>query len=360
MQRAVIVSSWLLMTWLEDRTSASALKIDIMMRTWERDTPHILMFLRSFEIFFPMHLLGGMYVILDKTKRDRMTGSVMPSYVHVIYEDPAEVSLRTINPHDNNRPNEGRVASQISNLFTDAYGSGDIIGIVDADSIFRAPAMEYMMIRDGKPKLFCSQHRDRLGMESARLIDPALSSLEPFTCMVNFPFLMWRSSFPRMRHWMQSNLNTANLKAKLIELNEQNQHFDFFGNFAIMGSYLYAYERERYHVVVGGNGPLSTCPELRPSMHVHYSMPNFRDYRDKLHWEYFRISARAIYRSLRLCSNKTSAQKKSETIHTFLSLESGDEKMFGKPGQLVKPGCDEYLEEEIRGYWQQIQIYCAQ
>ena len=30
-------------------------KIDIMMRTWERDTPLILMFLRSFEIFFPMN-----------------------------------------------------------------------------------------------------------------------------------------------------------------------------------------------------------------------------------------------------------------------------------------------------------------
>jgi len=340
-------------------SAVSALpKIDMMMRTWERATPLILMFLRSFEIFFPMELLGNMFLILDKSKQNRITASVMPAYVSVVYEEPFDINVNFIHPHDSGRLDNGRLISQVSNFFSDKYGNSEVIGFVDSDVIFRAPAMSHVLFRDGKPKLFCSQHRDNLGMDSARHIDSALHQIYPFSCMENFPFLMWRSSFPRMRNWLKAKLHNSNVEEALLNLVHQKQYINFFGNFAILGSYLYMYERDKYHVVVGGNGPHSTCPEFRAGMHVHYSIPNFRAYPHKLSWDYFRTASEAIYSSLRLCSNKTSVEDKIRSIHRFLSLEEEQEYMFGRPGHLVKKGCYEYLDNETKTYMSHLSIWC--
>jgi hypothetical protein len=335
-------------------------KIDIMMRTWERDTPLILMFLRSFEIFFPMNRLGNLFLVLDQTKTNKITGSIMPEYVKVVYEVPLNINVNFPNPHDDDGRNDGgRLMSQISNFFSDDYGESEVIGIVDSDVIFRAPAMDTLMFKDGKPKLFCSHHRDNLGMDAVRHIASEFASLYPFSCMESFPFLMWRSSFPRMRKWLSQKLKTDDVKQGLIKLVHSNQHVNFFGNFAMMGAYLFHYERDKYHIVVGGNGLHSTCPELRGALHVHYSIPNFRQYAHKLSWEYFRVASKTIYHSLKLCSNKTSLSRKIKHVHTFLSLEANQEYMFGYPGRLSKAGCDEYLNSEIKYYLNSVSEWCT-
>lgn len=335
-------------------------KIDILVRTFERDTPLLLMFLRSFEIFFPMEHLGELFIVLDKTKRDRAVGSVMPAYAQVVYEDHVGIRTNYVNPHEN-RDDGGRTTSQISNFFSDRYGEAEIIGTVDSDMVFRAPAMYSMLMADGLPRLFCSHHRGkhRLGGDAARRIDPAFERIpEEFSCMENFPFLMWRSSYPKIRSWLSNKLQTRDVKKSLVDLVNSANYFNFFGNFELMGYYLFTYERDQYSLVVGGNGKYSTCPELRPSLHVHYSMQNWRQYPDKLSWDYFRAASRAVHNGLRLCSNTTSAEKKLQIVYSFLSLEGNNELMFGLPGSLAKQGCEEHLNLVIEDYFTSVKDWC--
>lgn len=337
-------------------------KIDIVLRAFERETPLLLMFLRSFEIFFPMEHLGELFVVLDKTKRDRAVGSVMPAYAQVVYEDHVGINTNYVNPHEN-RDDSGRSTSQISNFFSDQYGQAEIIGTVDSDVVFRAPAMYGMLVADGLPRLFCSHHRGqhRLGGDAARRIDPAFKKIpEDFSCMENFPFLMWRASYPRMRSWLGDKLQTRDVKKSLADLVNSANYYNFFGNFALMGYYLFTYEREQYSLVVGGNGKYSTCPELRPSLHVHYSMQNWRQFPDKLSWDYFRTASRAIHNGVKLCSNSTSADRKLQTVHSFLSLEGNNELMFGLPGSLAKPGCEEHLNLVIEDYLDAVKDWCEE
>jgi len=342
--------------------AASQPKIDIVLRAFERETPLLLMFLRSFEIFFPMEHLGELFIVLDKTKRDRAVGSVMPAFAQVVYEDHVGIRTNYINPHEN-RDDSGRTTAQISNFFSDQYGDAEIIGTVDSDVVFRAPAMYSMLVPDGRPRLFCSHHRGqhRLGGDAAKRIDPAFKKIpEDFSCMENFPFLMWRSSYPRMRSWLSDKLQTKDIKKSLADLVNSANYYNFFGNFELMGYYLFSYERDSYSLVVGGNGKYSTCPELRPSLHVHYSMENWRQFPDKLSWDYFRTASMAIYEGIKLCSNSTSTEKKLQTIYKFLSLEGKHEFMFGRPGSLAKPGCEEHLDLVIEDYLKAVKNWCKE
>lgn len=335
-------------------------KIDIMVRSFEREAPLLLMFLRSFEIFFPMEHLGELFIILDETKRDYALGSLLPAFVHVVYEDPVGVQTTHINPHEN-RNDGGRTASQISNFFSDKYGNADIIGIVDSDVVFRSPAMYDMLVSNGKPRLFCSHHRGahRLGADAAKKIDSSFQNMPfDFDCMENFPFLMWRSSFVRMQKWLGKQMKTSNVKKSLVDLVNAHSYYNFFGNFELMGYYLFTYEKDKYSVVVGGNGLYSTCPEFRPSLHVHYSLPNWRDFPDKLSWDYFRAANRAIHNGILLCSNTTTQKRKLKIIYTFLSLEGKNEYMFGVPGNLAKAGCDQHLETIVAAYMKALQEWC--
>ena len=59
--------------------SSLAVQIDIVMRTFERDFPLILMFLRSFELFFPMELLGNLYVVLDQNRQNEIVWRLLIS-----------------------------------------------------------------------------------------------------------------------------------------------------------------------------------------------------------------------------------------------------------------------------------------
>lgn len=336
-------------------------KMDIMVRSFERETPLLLMFVRSFEIFFPMEHLGQLFIILDKTKRDAWVGSIFPSFVHVVFEDAGEIKTNHVNPHET-RDDSGRLTSQLSNFFTDQYGEAEIIGIVDSDVVFRSPGMYDMLVADGgKPRLFCSHHRGvhRLGADAAIRIDSAFKSLpSDFDCMENFPFLMWRSSFSRMRKWLSTQMKTTNVKESLVHLINSNSYYNFFGNFELMGYYLFTYEKDKYSIVVGGNGVYSTCPEFRPSLHVHYSLPNWRDYPDKLSWDYFRAASRAIHNGMLLCSNTTSKKRKIRIVHSFLSLEGNTEYMFGTPGKLAKPGCNDHLEAVFLQYMENLKEWC--
>ena len=114
------------------------------------------------------------------------------------------------------------------------------------------------------------------------------------------------------------------------------------------------FERERYHFVIGGNGELSTCPEIRSGMHVFYAGPRWREHdRQKVHPEYFETARKAMARGAcyLLCNQtETCARLIAEDPHDeeLLSLESQHEMMFGTLDSLKKPECLKYIVRKIK------------
>jgi hypothetical protein len=188
--------------------------VDLVVRTYSPDFGLLLALFRSFELFFPMPLLGQFFVILDEG--DRM-GLLMPSYVKVVYEPVSVIRTPFGRLHGVGSSHNGQFNSQLSNFFVDKYGSSEFIGILDADVVFRTGEVESLLFRDGKPIVFCTHHRD-IGMNAVRRLGPEFEYLNPFSCMESFPFVIrrdllnfapsWPSGWPltsRARRWSPSS-----------------------------------------------------------------------------------------------------------------------------------------------------------
>ena len=329
-------------------------KLDLVLYTQHVDFGLLLPLLRSFEMFFPMHLLGEFFVILDRgNMADESLGLMLPEYITVVYENETETytSFMTIHGHVENA--NGHFSSQISNFFIDEYGSSEFIGILDSDVIFRTGNMESVMFKGSNPIIFCSQHRD-FTMDAVRSLGVEFQHLNPFSCMENFPFVVRRDSLPKVRAFISERTGVRDARSALVKLIQGSAKYHTFGNFAMLGSYLYVFERERYHFVIGGNGDLSTCPEIRSTMHVFYAGPRWREHdRQKVHPEYFETARKAMARGAcyLLCNQtETCARLIAEDPHDeeLLSLESQHEMMFGTLDSLKKPECLKYIVRKIK------------
>ena len=332
-------------------TSTGSL-LDLVVRSYSPDFGLLLALFRSFELFFPMPLLGQFFVILDEGD-DAAVGLLMPSYVKVVYEPVSVIRTPFGRVHGVGSSHNGQFNSQLSNFFVDKYGSSEFIGILDADVVFRTGEVESLLFRDGKPIMFCTQHRD-LGMNAVRRLGPEFEYLNPFSCMESFPFVIRRDLLPKLRTFVAQRMAVDEPRAALVALIEQSAHVMDFGNFALMGAYAHVFEHERYHFVIGGAGPLSTCPELRPCIHVHFSGPHWRQHENqKIHPEYFDTARVAMARgACHLACNRTEACTALIAQDPFdeelLSLEGAHELMFGGLYSLKLPDCFNHTVRRIK------------
>ena len=306
--------------------------------------------LRSFEMFFPMEIVGEVFVVFDDlNEKDRAVGATMPPYVKVIYEAPIKIYSKATHAIRGTDAS-GWIMSQVSNLQVDQYGVSDLIAILDADIVFHTHCIEKLMFRDNKPVMFCSQHRD-LAFDGARQLDPRMKSLKPWSCMENFPFVVWRSLFPSLRSWLEERTGKA-FPDNLVSITNTTAR-SAFGNFAWIGGYAHTYRHDDYFWAIGGNGKLSTCPEIRAAIHVYYSIPKYRTY-SKMGLEYFHTAAQAmqhgVCRQESACGNLTDAcrnvlSKRSINFY-YLSLEGDNEMMFGKYEKL-RPQCKAHYDNRV-------------
>lgn len=331
----------------------SSQTIDLFVTTYHGDLGLLLPLFRSFEIFFPKALLGAFYVIIEKgVIEDEAIGLLMPPYVTVIHEELIDIPSDLRTPH-RNAPASHLFKSEASNFFVDKYGTSEFIGILDSDVIFRTGNIERLLFKNGKPIIFCTQHRD-MAMEGVRQLGPEFDVLDPFSCMENFPFVLRRDTLPKLRAFLMQRLNADDEATAFSTLFGTSTHSLYVGNFALMGSYAYVFERSRYHFVIGGGGPLSTCPEIRACMHVFYGSPNWRSHQDaKVHPEYFDTARRAMSRGV--CRMQCNSTRACEQIlaedpydEELLSLESTHEMMFGRLDSLYKPECLKYIIQKLK------------
>jgi hypothetical protein len=338
-------------------------QVDLVVRTHHPDLALLLPLFRSFELFFPIELLGQFFVVLDEgSLDDAAMGLLMPSYVTVVYEPVAEIKTSLHRVHGVG-PAAGYFNSAVSNFFVDKYGTSEFLGILDSDVVFRTGNVESLLFRGENPILFCSQHRD-FAMDSVRRLSPAaFGHLHPFSCMESLPFVIRRDLLPSLRAFIGKQMGMdADPHAALVKLIEESNHIFSFGNFALMGSFAYVFERERYHFVIGGNGPLSTCPEIRPSIHVHYAGQNWRQHENqKLHPEYFDTVRKYMARGVchMACSNQSEAcaalVAQDPLDEELLSAEGLNEMMFGRLENLHKPHCLKHTVKRLKRHRKSLQ-----
>lgn len=334
-------------------------QLDLVVRTHAPDFALLLPLFRSFELFFPMPLLGQFFVVLDEgSVDDSGMEMLMPSYVTVVYEPIANITTQFTKLHGSGSA-VGYFNSQVSNFFADQYGSSEFIGILDTDVVFRTGNIAQLLFRNGNPIIFCTQHRD-IGMGAVRRLGPEFHHLNPFSCMENFPFIIRRDLLPNLRAFIAQRMHLTDPHAALVALIEESKHILHFGNFALMGSFAYVFERERYHFVIGGNGPLSTCPEIRSCVHVHYAGRNWRQHENqKIHPEYYETARAVMARgACRMTCNRTEACKQILAQDPYdeelLSIESTNEMMFGTIHNLKLPHCYDYTVRQIKRHRKQL------
>ena len=335
-------------------------QMDLVVRTHSPDFALLLPLFRSFELFFPMELLGQFFVVLDEGRLDDAAmGMLMPSYVTVVYEPVVDIHTPLHRIHGIG-PARGYFGQQVSKCFFDRYGTSEYIGILDADAVFRTGNMESLLFRGDNPIMFCTQHRD-LGMDAVRHLYAGFNVLNPFSCAETFPFVLRRDSFPKIRAFVVQQTGKENQYDALISLFEDSRHIVTVGEFPLMGSYAYIFERERYHFVIGGDGPLSTCPEIRPCMHVHYGSPHWRQHENqKLHPEYFDTARLAMARGVcHMTCNQSEAcaaiVAQDPYDEELLSLESTHEMMFGRLDNLKLPHCLDHTVRRLKRHRRALQ-----
>jgi hypothetical protein len=354
--------------------------IDYLVRTTAKDLPFLLPLLRSIEIFLmdkiTGKLIGGgeFFVIFDdESVQDHYAASMLPSWVTVVFE-PMPVNLHfpeSITGAGNHVSEKvvGWMRSQYSNFYSDRWGKSPFIGIFDADSMVKAFCGHEVQFfdKEHKPRIFCTQHRD-LGMIVPRSIDIEFASLNPWSCMESFPFIFRREDFNKVREWLvektgiKDESNSFN-KAYENLLSRMGTDPLSMGQFALLGAWAYTYNKNNYSWSIGGNGPLSTCAELRVGVHLAY----FGDWEGlpKLRYSYYFYGMELAFEGIcrATCSSDIRSAECSQYLarssrhEALLSLEGANEMMFGSVRG--KPGCEDHENTIFHNYESCLQKRCS-
>ncbi len=300
--------------------------------------------------------------------------ALLPSFVTVLYEPPTQAQIPSVagaGLHTGENV-AGWTRSQLSNIMSDQYGTAPFIGILDSDSVVKAHGARHFSLFNettGNPRIFCTQHRD-MGMRLFRDIEPLYNPLAPFSCMESFPFMFRRADLPLVQAWLQRATNTTDFISSWSALLARPGYDALaIGNFAMLGAWAFTFARERYDFVIGGNGPLSTCPQLRVGHHVGYALGDWSNH-PKLRKPYFQEAARVVAegRCRAECSSSSSLAcadfLEGQPAHheELLSLEGANENMFGGGfgRAIAKPGCEEPLGRAFAHYEAILTKYCEQ
>lgn len=249
--------------------------LDIMCRTFNGALFEILRFILTYLLFFPRDMIHTQIVLVFDAENDldHMTASVLETAykdlgVKVFFEEPPPPGTLTALVRD-----EGFSRTQWSNFYSDLYSSADFIGMIDSDTefAFRPSIEKHMIMNMSNPVMFGIHIQDcpfypcvkyMIGMEAVAEF------------MYVFPFIVKREHLAFMRKHIVKTTGLATFEQAWWEM--QNR-FSSWGQFSIMGNYLYHFHHDEYVWDIVYN-PISTvaspCPHVGKNLPMHQNVDN--------------------------------------------------------------------------------------
>jgi hypothetical protein len=244
-----------------------SVKLDIMCRTFNGALFEIMRMLLTFLIFFPMHELSTQIILVfdAENELDHMTASILETAyknlgVKVYFEEPPPPRTLTGTFRD-----EGFSRTQWSNFYSDLYSDADFIGMIDSDTefSFRPSLPDHVILNWQKPII----HGIQVPNRDYSSIEYMIGREGVGEFMYVFPFVVKREHFALMRNHVIKTTGHTTFEQAWYEM---QQKFPNWGQFVLMGNYLYHFHHDDYAWDVVYS-QISTVPH--PCPHLGKNLP---------------------------------------------------------------------------------------
>lgn len=217
--------------------------LDILCRTYNGALFEILRMLFTYTLFFPVDSISAkiIFVFDAENHLDHALGSMLETaykhlHVKAVYEEPPPPGTLTSRVR-----NEGYSRTQWSNFYSDLYSNADFIAIIDSDIEFSfRPIPDKHLFLDWKKPVIHGIVTDQQNWQCVKFMigkDPVAEF------MYIFPFVIKRKHFASMREHVIRTTGCDSFERAWFEM--QNR-FDTWGQFLIMGNYLFHFHHDEY------------------------------------------------------------------------------------------------------------------
>jgi hypothetical protein len=239
-------------------------RIDIMCRTFHGALFEILRMIFTYLLFFPVDKLSPkMVLVLDAEHTlDHAMGTLLETaYKHIqlkaVYENPPPPGTLTARVRT-----EGYSRTQWSNFYSDLYSDAEFIGIIDSDTEFSfRPIPEKHLLVNWKTPVIHGIVIEPRFLESVKFMIGRNAVAE---FMYVFPFIVKHKHFALMRQHIMQTTGYNSFEQAWFEMQIR---FDTWGQFMVMGNYLFHYHHDEYvWQIVGLKDGTSVIPYIAKHM----------------------------------------------------------------------------------------------
>lgn len=198
------------------------MKVDIFIRTYEKDLEALSYCLRSIEKFCK----GFRHVIITIPAKDRHLLGYDPRYkVHAV-------------PHYHN----DYLGQQATKLYADVYTDADLVMFLDSDCIVTKPITPSSFMKKGKPFQLKTKYSEMSGdvLNWQGITSRALGFTPEYEYMRRHPLMYWKEHFSQLRNAMQVKHNTK------LETYVMSQPNNSFSEFNVLGAFCERYYPNMY------------------------------------------------------------------------------------------------------------------
>ena len=212
-----------------------------------REFEYEAIFLRSFLLFFPLEISNAsLTVAIDiehSEKKDAI--DLKNTIAEIAHRVPGGTKVVLLPESEFYRSGYDR--QQLVMFWADNFTNSEYVGFVDTDAAFITYVDREDLFEDGKPVV-----NGRSGYRSVKADGNwkwtvgsfvALGILEPFRCMTYFPVIIKVSHLPEIRDFIARYHNQT---FNEVFYNNISKNHNYYSQFAIMCTYLFAFKRDEY------------------------------------------------------------------------------------------------------------------